>query len=162
MRWSDAVRRADFEVYGIVQPSPARRWAGSYGADGSSATTDLGVLHDIDGAFVEVNTLSSRNRIPPDHRLRLRIGRLLPGVVESTGGSIELPLRLQIDILPTERSIAVDGETTDFSCVTVGGHGWAGEATMGDGSIVEIFASEEVPGLTLTSLRELDLLGLAV
>ncbi|MCP3976966.1 MAG: hypothetical protein GY720_20960, partial [bacterium] len=97
MRWSDAVRRADFEVYGIVQPSPARRWAGSYGADGSSATTDLGVLHDIDGAFVEVNTLSSRNRIPPDHRLRLRIGRLLPGVVESTAGSIELPLRLQID-----------------------------------------------------------------
>ncbi|MCP5028472.1 MAG: hypothetical protein GY929_19520 [Actinomycetia bacterium] len=75
---------------------------------------------------------------------------------------MELPLRLQIDVLPTERSIAVDGESADFSCVVVGGQGRTGEATSGDGSVVEVFASEEVPGLTLTSLRELDLLGLAV
>ncbi len=162
MRWNDAVRRADFKVYSMGEPSPTRRWAGSYGADGSSATTDLGVLHDVNGVFVEVNTLSSRNRMPRDHRLRTRIGRLLPGVMEPAAGPVELPLRLQIEVVPSERSIAVDGERTDFSCVTVGGSGWAGEATLGDGSVVEMFAAEEVPGLTLVSLRELDLLDLAV
>lgn len=162
MRWKEAVLQADFGVYGVVEPLALDRWTGSYGSTGSSRTTAIGVRHDIEGTVVEVNTYSTASRIPPDHRLRLRIGRLLRGIVESGSEPVALPVRLEIDIVPFVRDVALDGVDTEFSCVRVDGmEAWAGETVLGDGTTVEIVAGQAVPGLALGTLLERDLIELA-
>lgn len=73
-----------------------------------------------------------------------------------------LPVRLEIDIVPFVRGIAVDGVDTEFSCIRVDGmEAWAGETVLGDGTMVEIVAGQAVPGLALGTLLERDLLELA-
>lgn len=161
MNWSEAVARLDFEVYGVVEPEPNGRAPGNYGSDGSSAMIDIGVRHDIDGSIVDVETLSTRSRIPADHRLRLRIGRLLPALVESDTGPVTLPLELTGEVTAFDRPILVDGISIVFTCVRLDGvDSWGGEATLANGSIVSIAAADEVSGLALGTVDKLDLLDL--
>lgn len=163
MDWSEAVGRADFEVYGVAEPEPTGCAAGSYSSDhGSQMMLGLSVRHDINGAMVDVQTLSARSRISEDQRLRSRIGKLLTVIFESGIGPIDLPLQLTLNLISFRRSVAIDGDTAEFSCVKVDGlEAWAGERTFpDDGVVVEVVASAEIPDLALSARRKLDLLDL--
>ncbi len=161
MNWSEAVARLDFDVYGVVEPGPDGRAPGNYGADGSSSMIDIGVRHDLEGSMVDVEALSTRSRIPADHRLRLRIGRLLPTLMESDTGPVAFPLQLTVEVVAFERPVVVDGNSIVFDCVRIDGlKSWGGEANLADGTTISVTAAEEIVGLALAPISKLDLLDL--
>jgi hypothetical protein len=149
--WHRVAAHARFAIYGPTVPEPRSLWAGRFG----SAPDHVGVMADIDGVEVAVETASRQRGLPAGLNQRSRIADALWHHLLAEESEIELPM--QLEIAPEDRTVTVAGTATPFTGMrVVGSARWSGSATIGD-VVVTITTTDPARIAAIEPIESIDL-----